>query len=365
MEEINNHTTVSEFILAGLTDNPELQLPLFLIFLALYVVTVVGNLGMIILILFSSQLHTPMYYLLSSLSFIDCCQSTVITPKMLVNFVAEKNVIPHPECIAQFFFYCAFVVAECHMLAAMAYDRYVAISNPLLYNVAMSYQVCLLMVAVVYAVALFSATVHTVLLIRVVFCKADIIKHYFCDIVPLLDLSCSDTYINEVVLLSFSAFNIIVPTMIILSSYIFIIVSILHIQSTGGRAKAFSTCSSHILAVAIFYGSAAFMYLQSSSVSLIDQGKVSSVFYTIVVPMLNPMIYSLRNKDVKVALKKLLQRIFPQNREQISLAIEYNFCNLEEDIGYKQQFANTGYEIISTFFLFEKMYQSRRGFSDS
>nr|XP_042138038.1 olfactory receptor 150-like isoform X1 [Peromyscus maniculatus bairdii] len=307
MEELNN-TAVTEFILAGLTEKPELQLPLFLIFLGVYLFTVVGNLGMIILILFSSQLHTPMYYLLSSLSFIDCCHSTVITPKMLVNFVTEKNVIPYPECIAQFYFFCVFAVAECHMLAAMAYDRYVAISNPLLYNVTMSYHVCLWMVSWVYGMGLVSATAHIVFLLRVLFCKSNIINHYFCDLFPLLELSCSSTFINEVLALSFSAFNIVVPALTILSSYIFIIVSILHIQSTGGRSKAFSTCSSHILAVVIFFGSLAFMYLQPSSVNSMDQGKVSSVFYTIVVPMLNPLIYSLRNKDVNVALKKILER---------------------------------------------------------
>ncbi|ERE75526.1 olfactory receptor 8G2-like protein [Cricetulus griseus] len=308
MEEVNQ-TTVTEFILTGLTENPVLQLPLFLVFLGVYLVTVVGNMGMVILILFSSQLHTTMYYLLSSLSFIDCCQSTVITPKMLVNFVTEKNVIPYPECIAQFYFFCAFAVAECHMLAVMAYDRYVSISNPLLYKVTMPYQVCFWMIAGVYGMGLLSATAHTVFLLRVFFCKANIINHYFCDLFPLLELSCSSTFINEVLALSFSAFNIIVPVMTIVSSYIFIIVSILHIQSTGGRSKAFSTCSSHILAVVVFYGSLAFMYLQPSSVSSLLQGKLSSVFYTIVVPMLNPMIYSLRNKDVIVALKKLLENI--------------------------------------------------------
>nr|XP_006992657.2 olfactory receptor 150-like [Peromyscus maniculatus bairdii] len=307
MEELNN-TAVTEFILAGLTEIPELQLPLLLIFLGVYLFTVVGNLGMIILILFSSQLHTPMYYLLSSLSFIDCCHSTVITPKMLVNFVTEKNVIPYPECIAQFYFFCVFAVAECHMLAAMAYDRYVAISNPLLYNVTMSYHVCLWMVSGVYGMGLVSATVHIVFLLRVLFCKSNIINHYFCDLFPLLELSCSSTFINEVLALSFSVFNIVLPAVTILSSYIFIIVSILHIQSTGGRSKAFSTCCSHISAVAIYFGSAAFMYLQPSSVNSVEQGKVSSVFYTTVVPMLNPLIYSLRNQDVKSALKKILGR---------------------------------------------------------
>ncbi|XP_049989523.1 olfactory receptor 150-like [Alexandromys fortis] len=308
MEEANQ-TKVIEFILEGLTDIPELQLPLFLIFLGVYLVTVVGNIGMIILILFSSQLHTPMYYLLSSLSFIDFCQSTVIIPQMLVNFVTEKNVISYPECISQFYFFGAFAVAECHMLAVMAYDRYVAISNPLLYNVAMSYQVCLWMIAGVYGMGFFSATASAFFMIRLVFCKSNIIRHYFCDYFPILELSCSSTFINEVLLWSLGSFNILVPAMTILSSYIFIIVNILHIQSTGGRRKALSTCSSHILAVALFYGSTAFMYLQPSSISSLGQSKLSSVFYTIVVPMLNPIIYRLRNNDVKISLRKLIQKV--------------------------------------------------------
>ncbi|KAG3286803.1 olfactory receptor 8G50 [Ictidomys tridecemlineatus] len=303
-----NHSTVTEFILAGLTDKSELQLPLFILFLGVYVFTVVGNLGMITLIGLSSHLHTPMYYLLSSLSFIDLCHSTVITPKMLVNFVTEKNTISYAECMTQLYFFATFAIAECHMLAAMAYDRYVAICNPLLYKVTMSIQVCCWMVVGVYTVGLIDATAHIVCMLRVLFCEA-IINHYACDLYPLLELSCSSTFINEIVGLCISAFNIFVPTMTILSSYIFIIASILRIRSTEGRAKAFSTCSSHISAVCLFFGSAAFMYLQPSSVSSMDQGKVSSVFYTIIVPMLNPLIYSLRNKDVKVALSKLLGKI--------------------------------------------------------
>ncbi|XP_052045485.1 olfactory receptor 150-like [Apodemus sylvaticus] len=305
-----NLSEVTEFILAGLTDKPELQLPLFLLFLGIYVVTVVGNLGMITLILFSSQLYTPMYFFLSSLSFIDLCQSTVIIPKMLVNFSAVKNIISYPECMTQLYIFITFAIAECHMLAVMAYDRYVAICNPLLYNVVMSYQVCSWMIFGVYTIALIGATTHTICMLKVHFCKANVINHYFCDLFPLLELPCSDTFINEVVVLCFSVFNIFIPTLTILSSYIFIIASILRIKSTEGRAKAFSTCSSHISAVAIFFGSLAFMYLQPSSVSSMDQGKVSSVFYTIIVPMLNPLIYSLRNKDVKVALNKFLERKF-------------------------------------------------------
>ncbi|XP_074153567.1 olfactory receptor 8G1-like [Sminthopsis crassicaudata] len=302
-----NNSAVTNFILEGLTDKPELQIPLLLLFLSIYVVTVVGNLGMITLIGVTSHLHTPMYYLLSSLSFIDLCHSTIITPKMLVNFVSEKNTISYNECMTQLFFFLTFIIAEGHMLAAMAYDRYVAICRPLLYNVIMSHQVCIWLVGGVFFMGLVGATAHTGCMHRLFFCK-DVINHYFCDINPLLELSCSSTYINEVVVLGFSAFNILIPTLIILSSYIFIISSILRIRSTEGRSKAFSTCSSHMVAVSIFSGSATFMYLQPSSVSSMEQGKVSSVFYSILVPMLNPLIYSLRNKDVKTAMRKFMER---------------------------------------------------------
>ncbi|XP_016022382.2 olfactory receptor 8G1-like [Rousettus aegyptiacus] len=303
-----NHSTVTEFTLTGLTEQPELQLPLFFLFLGIYVVTVVGNLGMITLIGLSSHLHTPMYYFLSSLSFIDLCHSTVITPKMMVNFVAEKNTISYPECMTQLYFFLLFAISECYMLAAMAYDRYVAICSPLLYNVIMSHRTCFSLVWGVYTIGLVCAFAHTGFLFRIHFCKFDVINHYFCDLFPLLKLSCSSTYVNELVILILSAINILAPALTILSSYIFIIVRILHIRSAEGKSKAFSTCSSHILAVAVFFGSAAFAYLQPSSVSSMDQGKVSSVFYTTVVPMLNPLIYSLRNKDVNVALKKMLDR---------------------------------------------------------
>ncbi|XP_003357395.1 putative olfactory receptor 8G3 pseudogene [Sus scrofa] len=302
--DTGNHSLVNEFILAGLTEQPELQLPLLFFFLGIYVVTVVGNLGMITLIGLSSHLHTPMYYFLSNLSFIDLCHSTVITPKMLVNFVTEKNIISYTECMTQLYFFSIFAIAECHMLAAMAYDRYVAICNPLLYNITMSYHRCFQLTVGVYILAITGSTVHTGFMLRLLFCKANVVNHYFCDLFPLLKLSCSSIYINELFILVLSAFNILSPALAILVSYIFILSSILQIHSTEGRSKAFSTCSSHISAVAVFFGSAAFMYLQPSSVSSMDQGKVSSVFYTCIVPMLNPVIYSLRNKDVKFALKK-------------------------------------------------------------
>jgi olfactory receptor len=302
-----NYSTVTEFILAGLSEKEVLQLPLFFFFLGIYVLTVVGNLGMMTLIL-SSHLHTPMYFFPTSLSFIHLCHSTVITPKMLVSFVKKKNIISYPECMTQLYFFLVFAVSECHRLAAMAYDHFVAVCNPLFYNVTMSYQVCSWMVVGVYSMDLVGATAHTFCMLRVIFCKLATINHHFCDLFPLLELSCFSTFINEILVLCLSAFNILVPALTILASYIFIISSILCISSTEGRFKAFSTYSSHISAASVFFGSAAFMYLQPSSVSSMDQGKVSSVFYTIVVPMLNPLIYSLRNKDVKVALNKFLEK---------------------------------------------------------
>ncbi|EDL25483.1 olfactory receptor family 8 subfamily G member 30 [Mus musculus] len=303
-----NHCIVTEFFLAGLSENQKVQLPLFLLFVAIYLITVAGNLGMIALIGISSHLHTPMYYFLSSLSFIDFCQSTVVTPKMLVSLLTKKNIISYSGCMVQLYFFISFGTAECYTLAVMAYDRYVAICNPLRYNVTMSYQIYSSLISGVYIYAVFCASVNTGFIIRIQFCKLNVINHYFCDLLPLLKLACSNTYINEILILFFGSVNICVPMLTVITSYIFIIASILRIRSSEGKFKAFSTCSSHISAVAILYGSTAFTYLQPSSVSLVDQGKVSSVFYTTVVPMLNPLIYSLRNKDVTLALKRILEQ---------------------------------------------------------
>ncbi|XP_021062987.1 olfactory receptor 1537-like [Mus pahari] len=303
-----NHCIVTEFFLAGLSEKQEVQLPLFLLFVTIYLITVAGNLGMIALIWLSSHLHTPMYYFLSSLSFIDFCQSTVVTPKMLASLLTEKNIISYPGCMAQLYFFISFGTAECYTLAVMAYDRYLAVCNPLRYNVTMAYQIYSSLISAVYIYAVFCASVNTGFMIRIQFCKLDVINHYFCDLLPLLKLACSNTYINEMLILFFGSVNICVPMLTVITSYILIIASILRIRSSEGKFKAFSTCSSHISAVAILYGSTAFTYLQPSSVSLVDQGKVSSVFYTTVVPMLNPLIYSLRNKDVTLALKRILER---------------------------------------------------------
>ncbi|KAM4828078.1 olfactory receptor 8A1-like [Thomomys bottae] len=302
-----NRSAAAEFILGGLTHRPELQAPLFLLFLGIYVITVVGNVGMITLIGLSRQLHTPMYFFLSNLSFVDLCYSSVITPKMLVNFVSNRNVISYVGCMSQLYFFLVFVIAECYMLTVMAYDRYVAICHPLLYNIIMSHTLCCLLVALVYTMGLIGSTIEIGLMLNLHYCEV-FISHYFCDILPLMKLSCSSTYDVEIVVFFIAGFNIIVTGLIVLVSYAFILSSILHISSTEGRAKAFSTCSSHFVAVGMFYGSTAFMYLKPSTASSLAQENVASVFYTTVIPMLNPLIYSLRNKEVKVALHKTLWR---------------------------------------------------------
>ncbi|XP_036599926.1 putative olfactory receptor 8G3 pseudogene [Trichosurus vulpecula] len=303
--DTGNHSMVTDFILMGLTDQPELQFPLFLLFLQIYIISTVGNVGLLLLIRISSQLHTPMYYFLSNLSFIDLCYSSVITPKMLVSFLSEKNIISYSGCLAQFFFFCTFGIADCYMLTAMAYDRYVAICSPLIYNHSMSQNFCFLLVAGVYGMGVFGAITHTSGLARLSFCGNNVISHYFCDISPLLKLCCSSTYINELLVMLVVVINSFITTLPILISYGFILSSILRIHSAKGRSKAFSTCGSHLASVAVLYGSIIFMYCQPASTSNITQQKVSSVIYTTVIPMLNPWIYSLRNKDVKDALKKI------------------------------------------------------------
>ncbi|XP_041628916.1 olfactory receptor 8D1-like [Vulpes lagopus] len=303
--DTENNSSVTEFILEGFTDQPGLQIPLFALFLLIYMVCIVGNMGLIFLIRISSQLHMPMYYFLSNLSFIDLCYSTVIIPKLLVNFVSEKNLTSFPECMAQLFFFCFFGIDDSYMLTAMAYDRYVAICNPLLYNVTMSNRICFLLVTSVYTVGAIGALVHTSYISSRSFCGTNIIRHYFCDILPLLNISCSRDYTKELLVMILVGFNVFACALAIFISYAFILSSILCIHSAEGRSKAFSTCSSHLAAVGVFYGSIIFMYFKPSSSNIIQE-KVASVFYTTVIPMLNPIIYSLRNKDVKESLKKVL-----------------------------------------------------------
>ncbi|XP_039390481.1 olfactory receptor 1038-like [Mauremys reevesii] len=306
--EKGNHSEVTEFILSGLTDRPELQVPLFGVFLLIYGITLVGNGGMILLITIDPGLHTPMYFFLSNLSFCDLCYSTIISPKMLLNFLAKRKSISYIACAVQMNLSVVFTDVECLLLALMAYDRYVAICNPLLYTVTMSRQLCNQLVALVYTVGLVDSMINTFFIFRLSFCSSNIINHFFCDIPPLLALSCSDTHINEIVIFAFTSCITVGSFVTVLLSYVYIISTILQIRSAEGRRKAFSTCSFHLTAVALYFGTLLFMYLRPTSSYSMDTDKVATVFYTVVIPMLNPLIYSLRNTEVKNALRKAMNK---------------------------------------------------------
>nr|XP_002708828.1 olfactory receptor 502-like [Oryctolagus cuniculus] len=303
-----NHTAVSMFILLGLTDDPTLQVMLFLLFLCIYLVTISGNLSTIVLIRISSQLHHPMYLFLSQLAFADMGMSSSVTPNMLVNFLREKNTISYFGCDFQLGSAAFFGTAEACLLAVMAYDRFVAICHPLLYSTKMSTQVCVQLLIVAYVGGFLNASTFTFIFFSLLFCGPNRVNHFFCDFAPLLELSCSDVSVPAVVP-SFTAGSIIAVTVFVIAvSYIYILTSIMKMHSTEGRHKAFSTCTSHLTAVTLFYGTTTFIYVMPKSSYSTDQNKVVSVFYTVVIPMLNPLIYSLRNNEIKGALKKELGR---------------------------------------------------------
>ncbi|XP_047625113.1 LOW QUALITY PROTEIN: olfactory receptor 8K1-like [Phacochoerus africanus] len=297
---------VTEFILMGITDNPGLQAPLFGIFLIIYLVTVMGNLGMVILTHLDSKLHTPMYFFLRHLSITDLGYSTVIGPKMMVNFVQSQNTISYRWCATQLAVFEVFIITELFILSAMAYDHYVAICKPLLYVVIMAEKVCWGLVLTSYLYSTFVSLFLTIKLFQLSFCGSNIISYFYCDCLPLMSMLCSDTHELESIILIFSGCNLLSSLLIVLVSYTFILMAILRMNSTEGRHKAFSTCSSHLTVVVVFYGTLLFIYLQPKSSHAFATDKMASVFYTLVIPMLNPLIYSLRNKEVKDALRRTL-----------------------------------------------------------
>ncbi|KAM9148899.1 olfactory receptor 5AP2-like [Pangshura tecta] len=327
--EKRNHSEVTEFILSGLTDRPELQVPLFGVFLVIYGITLVGNGGMILLIRTDPRLHTPMYFFLSNLSFCDLCYSLIISPKMLLIFLAERN-ISYTACVVQLYLSIAFGDIECLLLAVMAYDRYVAISNPLHYTVTMSRQVCKQLVALVYTVGFVDSVIHTWLTFRLSFCSSNIIRHFFCDIPPLLALSCSDTRINEIVIFVFMSCMTVSIFVTFLLSYAYIIITVLRIRSAEGRRKAFSTCSFHLITGVLLFGTLFFMYLRPTSSYSMDTDKVASVFYMVVIPMLNPLIYSLRNTEVKDALRRTMNKLQEMEKGNNSEVTEFILLGLTD-----------------------------------
>ncbi|XP_027716103.1 olfactory receptor 5B12-like [Vombatus ursinus] len=307
---MENGSEVNEFIFLGLTDAPELQIPLFIIVTLIYIITLVGNLGMIALIFWNSHLHTPMYFFLSNLSLVDFGYSSAVTPKVMAGLLTGDKVISYNGCATQLFFFATFTTVESFFLASMAYDRHVAVCKPLYYTMTMTSGVCTRLAVGSYVWGFLTSSVSVGDTFTLSFCGSNIVHHFFCDIPPLLALSCSDIYINEWVLFILGGFNISFALMVIFTSYVFVLIAILKIRSAEGRQKAFSTCASHLTAVSIFYGTIIFMYLQPSSSHSMDIDKMASVFYTMIIPMLNPLVYSLRNKEVKNAFKKSISSSF-------------------------------------------------------
>ncbi|KAH0511763.1 Olfactory receptor 5B12 [Microtus ochrogaster] len=306
---MQNISEVTEFILVGLTDAPELQFLLFIIFTLIYLTTLLGNLGMILLIFLDSRLHTPMYIFLSNLSMVDCVYASAITPKVIEGFLTEHKVISYNACAAQMFFLIAFAIIEGFLIASMAFDRHAAVCKPLHYSTTMTTSNCSLLVVGSYINGLLQSSIHVALTFHLSFCHSNVINHFFCDIPPLLAISCSDISNNEIVLMTLAAFNVTLTILVVLNSYLLIFIAILRMLSVEGRKKAISTCASHLTTVTIFYGTIIFMYLQPSSSHSMDTDKVASVFYTMIIPMLNPLVYSLRNKEVKNAFKKIAVKV--------------------------------------------------------
>ncbi|XP_064129547.1 olfactory receptor 5K3-like [Loxodonta africana] len=309
----DNHSLTKAFILIGFTDHPGLKILLFVVFFAIYLITMVGNLGLVALIFLERRLHTPMYIFLGNLALMDSCCSCAITPKMLENFFSEDRMISLYECMAQFYFLCLAETADCCLLAAMAYDRYVAICRPLQYHTMMSKKLCIQMTTGAYIAGNMHSIIQVVLLLRLTFCGSHQINHFFCDVLPLYRLSCVDPYINELMILIFSGSVQTFSITVVLISYLCILFTIFKMKSKEGRGKALSTCASHFLSVSIFYGSLLFMYIRPSSIKEGDKDIPVAICYTLVIPILNPFIYSLRNKEVINAMKRIMKYRKPHN----------------------------------------------------
>ncbi|KFO72082.1 Olfactory receptor 5V1, partial [Cuculus canorus] len=299
-----NQTSLTEFILLGFGNIPNLRIFLFLFFLLIYFVTITGNILIILLIVIDQHLHTPMYYFLGNLSCLETCYTSNILPRMLVNFLTKENRISFNNCFLQFYFFASLACAECYLLSAMSYDRYLAICKPLHYTTLMSVRSCILLAAGSWLCGFLASICTTLYASWLTFCGPNEIDHFFCDYTPLLVLSCSETHETESVMSILASACTMPPFLLTLASYICIITAILKIPSNVGRQKAFSTCSSHLIVVILFYGTLIIVYTLPKTKALREVNKILSVFYTILTPMLNPLIYSLRNKKFKEALRK-------------------------------------------------------------
>ncbi|NWY62490.1 OR2D2 protein, partial [Chionis minor] len=303
-----NQSIVTEFFLQGLSSQPRAQTLLFIVFLVFYLFTMVGNITILTVIRADCHLHSPMYFFLANLSFLDICYISSNIPQMLVNLLTKKRTISFSRCAAQMYFSLAFGMTECVLLGVMAYDRYMAICHPLRYTTVMTRKLCTRMVAASWTGSLLSSMVINSLTFQLPFCGPDILNHYFCEVPAVLALACTDTALLELVIFIFSILTVFIPCLLIITSYAHILSAILKIQSAHVQSKAFSTCGSHLMVVTIFYGTAICTYMNPKSMPPQDRNKVVAVFYTVVAPMLNPLIYSLRNKDMKRALRRAMNR---------------------------------------------------------
>ncbi|XP_039742478.1 olfactory receptor 3A1-like [Pteropus medius] len=301
-----NGTAVTEFILLGLVETPGLRPVVFVLFLFAYLVTVGGNLSILAAILVEPKLHTPMYFFLGNLSVLDVGCITVTIPSMLSRLLSQKRTVPYGACLTQLFFFHQLAGVDCFLLTAMAYDRFLAICRPLTYSTRMSQMVQRILVAVSWACAFTNALTHTVAISTLNFCGPNVINHFYCDLPQLFQLSCSSTQLNELLLFCLSILMAGVPVILIVTSYIHVAAAVLRIRSAEGRKKAFSTCSSHLTVVGIFYGTGVFSYMRLGSVEASDKDKGIGTLNTVISPMLNPLIYSLRNPDVQGALQRVL-----------------------------------------------------------
>ncbi|XP_078508965.1 olfactory receptor 5F1-like [Lissotriton helveticus] len=305
--EGSNTTLVTDFILLGLTDDPLLQLPLFVLFLLAYCISMVGNAGIILLTKISPRLHTPMYFLLRNLSFVDLCYPACATPNMLANLLSDRNAISFLGCALQMFLFLGFGSAETLLLAVMAYDRYAAICKPLLYHTILTERNYKSLTAGSYLIGLLNAMVLTCLTFTLHFCGSNI-NHFFCDGPTLFTISCSNTFLNEVLSATVGGIVLVGSLLVIVITYMHIVAALFRIHSTKGRHRAFSTCSSHFLVVTLYYGTIMFTYLRPKSSYSLEHDKVVAVFYSVIIPLLNPLIYSLRNQEVKLALREVMTR---------------------------------------------------------
>ncbi|XP_005363380.1 olfactory receptor 10A7-like [Microtus ochrogaster] len=308
MDHMKTNITVTEFVFLGLSSDPKIQLVLFFVFLFFYILSVVGNIIIITIIQIEPRLQTPMYFFLTNLSFLDICYTSTNVPQMLSNMVGSKKTIPFAGCATQMYFSLSFGMIECVLLGVMAYDRYVAICHPLHYTVIMDQSTCVQLAAISWASSFLSSMVINVLALSLPYCGPNVLNHFFCEVPSVLRLACTDTSLTELVVFVFSIIIVFIPFLLIIVSYARILLSILRMRSASGRHKALSTCASHLTVVTLFYGTAIFMYMRPQSKSSRAGGKVIAVFYTVVTPMLNPLIYSLRNQDVKGSLRRAITR---------------------------------------------------------